>query len=262
MTKRRQIARWWIALLAIPLCALPSRAADFHHIRFYVPDPKVAAEWYAKHLEGRVERFGDYDTAVFGPVRIIFATSKEGAAPGQTTTAIDHVAWAFKDAKAKLEELKAAGAEALSDLFVFEEAKFAWLLDPWGNKIEVFEDPPFTGIHKIHLVSDQPEATFKRLLAVFGGEMSKFPATRKWLDGVRYGDVWVLATKTRPERSSRPGRPLGALGWSVPDLDAAMNTAKTQGAKALSEPRRFGKAKSVMLESPEGIKIEILEKEF
>ncbi len=112
---------------------------------FKAEDPKALKDWYARHLgvfmpnpygglfEWREkedpERMGH---TVWNP----FPADTNYFAPSEKTFMIN---FRVADLEALLEELRAAGVEVVGEMEVYEYGKFAWVLDPEGNKIELWE---------------------------------------------------------------------------------------------------------------------------
>lgn len=113
-------------------------------------DHKKLAEWYAKNLGLQFEPWGG---------AILKWTEDKGDDRGQT---VWHVAkkdteWFSPSASsfminyridnmdAMLEQLKRNGVEILKGPDVDDNGKFAWVLDPDGNKVELWEPVSATG---------------------------------------------------------------------------------------------------------------------
>ena len=117
--------------------AAAAEPAAWNHLHLTCTNQKEAAEWYAKHMEGRVVRFGGLmDLAVFGQTSVAFFVKPEGFA-GSAGSTVDHVGWSFADLDAKMKEFEAAGIKILSKPISLGKIKFAFNEDKWGTKIEV-----------------------------------------------------------------------------------------------------------------------------
>lgn len=107
-------------------------------------DRAALAEWYRKHLGVQVESFGG----------AIFRWPDDPAGDGGVT------AWHIADAKSKrfqpsdapfminyrvddldemLDDLRAGGVQVIDGPQSDENGKFAWILDPDGHKVELWE---------------------------------------------------------------------------------------------------------------------------
>lgn len=125
---------------------MKKRVTGLGGVFFKTPDPKKIRDWYAKHLGMEMSDYGSsFEWKEIG---------KENAAVPATT------AWNPFDAKTKyfepsqqsfmfnyrvenlvelLEELKKEGVEIVGGIEEYPYGKFAWILDPDRNKIELWE---------------------------------------------------------------------------------------------------------------------------
>jgi predicted enzyme related to lactoylglutathione lyase len=117
-------------------------------IFFKARDPKALGAWYKRHLGIDVQ---DWGGAVFSwadadgkPVAgatawSLFRVESDKFAPG---TASFMVNYRVADLRALLTALKEEGCNVLDKLDESEFGKFGWVVDPEGNKIELWEPPP------------------------------------------------------------------------------------------------------------------------
>ena len=231
----------------------PTRPYD--HMHFGVPDPAKAVEWYGKYMGGRPGPPGEpSDRVLIGDTR--FAFLKNEAAQPSEGSAIDHIGLSFADLDAKMKELEQAGAKIVSPVRdVPGLFKLAFIEDPWGTKIELVQDPETLGFHHVHLRAPDPQAALKWYQETFGGEPGKLKGR---LDGVRYGTLWLLAQKGDATPSA--GHAIDHLGWRMVDLDAAAVELKAKGVKFTSEPRALRDLRIAFVESPGGVKIELVQR--
>jgi predicted enzyme related to lactoylglutathione lyase len=116
-------------------------------IFFKAENPEVLAKWYADHLGVPVEAWGG---AVF---RVVEADLHRGAqtvwSPFKSDT--DYFApstkacmvnFRVRDLDAMLAQLHAAGVEPVAKTEASEYGRFGWVMDPEGNKVELWEPPP------------------------------------------------------------------------------------------------------------------------
>lgn len=122
------------------------RVTGLGGVFFKTPDPKKIKEWYAKHLGLPVDDYG----ASFKWIEIDKPDAKEPAL----------TAWSPFDEKSKyfepsqkpfmfnyrvenltelLKVLKAEGVEIVGEVQEYPYGKFGWIMDPDGNKIELWE---------------------------------------------------------------------------------------------------------------------------
>jgi predicted enzyme related to lactoylglutathione lyase len=110
-------------------------------------DPKTLAAWYEKHL-GIDFKGGAYTVWPFSypdgsdrPGYNILSFFKEDSdyfKPGKGQVMINFI---VKDLFRLLELLKEEGVELVGEPMDEEYGKFGWVMDPEGNKIELWEPP-------------------------------------------------------------------------------------------------------------------------
>jgi predicted enzyme related to lactoylglutathione lyase len=122
------------------------RVTGIGGIFFKAKDPKALVEWYRKHLGIDIQ---DWGGAVFewnaeGKATVtgvtvwnVFATS-EHLAP---STASFMINYRVEDLHALLSLLRAEGCAVDDKVEESEYGKFGWVMDPEGNRIELWEPP-------------------------------------------------------------------------------------------------------------------------
>ncbi len=110
-------------------------------------DPKAMAAWYEKHLgvdfKGNVYTDWPFSTAD-GTKKAgynVFSFFKEDSdyfAPSEKSVMLNFI---VRDLFALLKVLKEEGVESIGDPMDEEYGKFGWILDPEGNKIELWQPP-------------------------------------------------------------------------------------------------------------------------
>jgi predicted enzyme related to lactoylglutathione lyase len=116
-------------------------------IFFKSTDKKTLAEWYKKHLGLPVDNWGGaafpWETlshknekayTIWSP----FANDSSYFDPSDKPFMINFV---VKDLSALLKTLRAEGVHVLDKTDENEFGKFGWIIDPEGNKIELWEPP-------------------------------------------------------------------------------------------------------------------------
>ena len=107
-------------------------------------DGKSLAKWYEQHLGmpltewgGAVLRWPD-DKAEDGGLTVWHLASKDSKwfSPSESSFMINY---RVDDLVALLEQLRAAGVELVRGPESHENGKFAWIMDPEGNKVELWE---------------------------------------------------------------------------------------------------------------------------
>lgn len=124
------------------------RVTGIGGIFFKAKDPKTMHAWYKRHLGIDVQEWGG---AAFTWV------DSEGKPTGGTTiwsvgsAESDHLApstgqfminYRVADVKALLAALREEGCNVLDKFDDSEYGKFGWVIDPEGNKVELWEPPP------------------------------------------------------------------------------------------------------------------------
>ena len=112
-------------------------------IFFKAKDPKKLKAWYCEHLglpgdgQGESVFMGDGDPGAM----LVWSTFPEDTKYFEPSKSPFMINFRVKDLHAMLAQLRAAGATV--DEKVQEESygKFGWVMDPEGNRIELWEPP-------------------------------------------------------------------------------------------------------------------------
>ncbi|HNP36624.1 MAG TPA: VOC family protein [Woeseiaceae bacterium] len=107
-------------------------------------DGKTLSEWYEKHLGMRLEDFGaavlewQNDTAEDKGATVwrVADRGSDWFSPSQSTFMINY---RVDDMEALVRQLTGAGIDILQGPEYHENGVFAWIMDPEGNKIELWE---------------------------------------------------------------------------------------------------------------------------
>ena len=122
------------------------RVTGIGGIFFKSQDPKGLGAWYREHLGLDVTEWGG----------AIFPWGGDGSPPGMTIwspfdadttymapgTASFMINFRVADLDALLSALRAEGCNVVDKTETSEQGKFGWVIDPEGNKIELWEPPP------------------------------------------------------------------------------------------------------------------------
>ena len=110
-------------------------------------DPKELAAWYEKHLgisfngsTYTVWQFANEDGSKKTGYNVFsfFKKDSEYFAPSVSQVMVNFI---VKDLFALLKILKEEGVEVVGEPMDEEYGKFGWIMDPEGNKIELWEPP-------------------------------------------------------------------------------------------------------------------------
>lgn len=107
-------------------------------------DGKALSSWYERHLGMRLEDFGaailkwEDDTAEDNGVTVwsIADRDSDWFGPSESSFMINY---RVDDLEAMIEQLTDAGIDILKGPEYHENGVFAWIMDPEGNKIELWE---------------------------------------------------------------------------------------------------------------------------
>ncbi|MFO1405923.1 MAG: VOC family protein [Steroidobacteraceae bacterium] len=124
------------------------RVTGIGGIFFKSRDPKALAAWYREHLGIPVEEWGGaafrwvteanpggVGTTVWNP----FGADTSYFAPGSASFMVNY---RVADLHALLAALRAEGVHVEDKVEESEYGKFGWVVDPEGNKLELWEPPP------------------------------------------------------------------------------------------------------------------------
>ncbi len=123
------------------------RVTGIGGIFFKAKDPKALGAWYRDHLGIAVEEWGGAAFKWVSPENpsgtgtTIWSPFKEDTdyfAPGKSSFMINY---RVADLHALLAQLRAEGCEVDAKVEESDYGKFGWVIDPEGNKIELWQPP-------------------------------------------------------------------------------------------------------------------------
>jgi len=121
------------------------RVTGIGGIFFKSPDPKRLSAWYREHLGlevtdwgGAVFQWGGPDSAPGATVWSPFAQDTDYMHPSRASFMINY---RVADLDALLAALRAEGCDVVDRTESSAQGKFGWVLDPDGNKVELWEPP-------------------------------------------------------------------------------------------------------------------------
>ena len=124
-----------------------TRVTGIGGIFFKAQDPAALGSWYKKHLGidvqdwgGAAFRWTDQDGNPTGGTTIWSVGRVEGDqfAPSKSSFMINY---RVADLKGLLEALRGEGCNVLENTDDSEYGKFGWVIDPEGNKVELWQPP-------------------------------------------------------------------------------------------------------------------------
>ncbi len=123
------------------------RVTGIGGIFFQAKDPVALRAWYQKHLGIDVQEWGgtaftwtdgDGNPTLGSTVWSIGSAGGEGFAPSTSTFMINY---RVEDLAAILQALREEGCDVLEKTDDSEFGKFGWVMDPEGNKVELWQPP-------------------------------------------------------------------------------------------------------------------------
>jgi catechol 2,3-dioxygenase-like lactoylglutathione lyase family enzyme len=123
------------------------RVTGIGGVFFKSKDPKALGEWYKAHLGLEVTEWGG---AVFrwtgpdnptGSGTTIWSPFKEDTSHFAPSTASFMINYRVEDLHAVLAALRAEGVQVEDKVEESEYGKFGWVIDPDGNKLELWQPP-------------------------------------------------------------------------------------------------------------------------
>jgi catechol 2,3-dioxygenase-like lactoylglutathione lyase family enzyme len=246
-----------VAWSAAPVSA-QSETMMYDHVHLAVPEPATAAAWYSRHFGGEPVDGRDERTLI-GVTRFIFR--QEANARPSEGGAVDHLGFSVPDLDAKLRELAADGATITTPRREVEGLfPISFVVDPWGVRLEIIEEPQHLGFHHIHLRTPDVEGTMQAYLNLFGGVRTPMRGSR---DAILYpGNVWLMFTNG--EGFPTAGSAIDHLGWRALDLQPKLEEMRGKGATVTRGPNDLtfenGTIHIYFIEGPRDVTIEIVQR--
>jgi predicted enzyme related to lactoylglutathione lyase len=102
-------------------------------------DPKALCEWYQKHLGISFEGGTYVQFKWNGEGSTVFSFFKQDSKYFEPSVSSVMINFRVKDLVKLLEALKEEGVTIVGEMTEAEYGKFGWVMDPEGNKIELWE---------------------------------------------------------------------------------------------------------------------------
>ena len=256
------------SLVSRPVLA---RAADYHHVHVTSSNASEAVKWYERYLD--CQPLADRDDGVDCAGAQVVFDSRPTLGTSQRT-GIDHISFSYADLTTKMAELESVGVrgsgvrlQRFADGSTLRDVpglfKYGFIFDPWGTRIEMVEDADTLGFHHIHLCATDPAATLTWYQEMFGGESARL---RDRLDGLRLGDIWLLAMSAEGTPAATAGRAIAHIAFSVDNFDSAAARMRRDGVAFLEEPAtpEGGRtsAKRAFIRGPDNVSLAVVEAGF
>jgi predicted enzyme related to lactoylglutathione lyase len=122
------------------------RVTGIGGVFFVAKDPAALSAWYKEHLGVDVQDWGGAafrwtdasGTPVGGTTAWSPMPDNSYFAPSDASFMINY---RVADLTALLDALRAEGCQVLDDTYESDDGKFGWVVDPEGNKVELWEPP-------------------------------------------------------------------------------------------------------------------------
>jgi predicted enzyme related to lactoylglutathione lyase len=120
-----------------------ARAIGLGGIFFKARDPKALADWYAKHLGISISGFGGakFPEDAQRPGCVLWTPFKEDTQYFAPSDKPFMVNFRVDDLDALLAQLRSAGVQVDAKVDKSEYGNFGWIMDPEGNRVELWEPP-------------------------------------------------------------------------------------------------------------------------
>ena len=122
------------------------RVTGIGGVFFKAKDPVVLRAWYKTHLGIDVQEWGgaafDWVDAAGQPVKGTTAWNISGPGDDYAPSAAPFmINYRVADLRALIQTLQAEGCQVLGQAEESEYGRFGWVMDPEGNKVELWEPP-------------------------------------------------------------------------------------------------------------------------
>lgn len=122
------------------------RVTGIGGIFFKARDPRALAEWYQKHLGMNLEAWGGVvfrwaDDSPAGTGTTIWSPFRDDTDHFAPSTASFMVNFRVADLRALVEALRTEGCQVDEKVDESEYGIFGWVIDPEGNKVELWQPP-------------------------------------------------------------------------------------------------------------------------
>jgi predicted enzyme related to lactoylglutathione lyase len=118
------------------------RVTGIGGIFFQARDPVALRAWYREHLGIDVQPWGGTAFSWTDGGSTAWSIADAGGDAAVPRSAPFMVNYRVADLVSLLDALRAEGCRVLERTDVSEYGKFGWVIDPEGNKVELWEPPP------------------------------------------------------------------------------------------------------------------------
>lgn len=255
--------------------------AGFHHVHLNSTDPAAAMDFYARTFDVTTRtKIAGLDAIQSEKIYLLF---DKVAAPPATSpdTAIWHFGWGSPAMADDFAKHQAGGIQFATPLSTLASGTvFAYMKAPDGALVEINSAPTRAFVH-VHLTSEKPLCTadwyVRHLGAVtraqpragpceapFAAPSEPLGVIRSPAATVRVDDIsLIIYPRQKPGAfAGTRGHVVDHIAVSYPDVAAALARLKNAGVNVLEDVHPFGHGggRAAMIEGPDGIAIELVEK--
>ena len=117
------------------------RVTGIGGIFFKAKDPKALRAWYQQHLGVDVQEWGGAAFEWTTPGMTVWSINSDDSEYFAPSTAPFMINYRVADLAAVLEALRSEGCNVVEKTDESEFGKFGWVIDPEGNKVELWQPP-------------------------------------------------------------------------------------------------------------------------
>jgi len=121
---------------------MKKRVTGIGGIFFKTKDPKATKDWYSKHLGFNTDQWGStfwWKDKKGNDCSTQWSPMNEDTDYYEPSKKQFMVNYRVENLEELLAELKKEGVEIVGEMQTFDYGKFGWIMDPDGNKIELWE---------------------------------------------------------------------------------------------------------------------------
>ena len=115
------------------------RVTGIGGIFFQARDPEALRAWYQRHLGIDVQEWGGTAFTWTTPGTTVWSINK--ADPSASSAAAFTINYRVEDLPALLQALRDEGCNVVDKMDESDFGKFGWVIDPEGNKVELWQPP-------------------------------------------------------------------------------------------------------------------------
>lgn len=255
------------------------RATGIGGVFFKSKDPASLKSWYRTHLgiESIVFQWRQHDDprrlghTVWG----VFKQETKYFASGSKPFMLNYRVEALE---ALLDTLRAENVQVVGEVETYSYGKFGWIMDPEGNKIELWEpvDEVYAkqyseqaasehviGIGGFFFEAHNPEALKAWYQKHLGLEVDASGAKFRWRstgpDGRELYTQWRAGDSAETAKDFHPSEKLFMINYVVRDLDALLISLRQADVEVVGEVEQHDHGRFAWMLDPEGNKIELWE---